>query len=389
MEKRLNLRLVSTKMLEKGFCQQDLADKVGVSKAAVSKWLKPDSFPRPSYLLKLGKLLGIKHNELILFDEAINKIKAPPVAFRKSGNYKIETKHFEQFQYVARLLKKICPYLPFDKYSDPPVLSNPENNYRYIQNVTKVIHKEIAKPNGEIEYTSLISLFNNLKAILIPVLWDKKTKKQGTHIYLPESKTTWVFLNIDSNIFDFKFWMAHEFGHVKAPQLKDDEGEDFADRFAGALLFPEEKAAEIYQELSKITDIWARVRKIVDTSKALMISPLTIYYELKYYCDENSLPSLDLEKNKAIFKATTKMNFKFENLSKNIFDADNPSVKQYLEFAENDFGSVFFQSLKKFLNKEGDVSPKFISNVLEIPLADAYEIMRELITDDQCQNPTI
>jgi transcriptional regulator with XRE-family HTH domain/Zn-dependent peptidase ImmA (M78 family) len=380
MDKKLNTRLISEMMLEKGLSQQDLADKIGVSKAAVSKWLKPESFPKPSYLLKLGKLLGIRHNDLVSLTDTV---LTPQVAFRKSGNYKIKDEHIEQFQFVARLLKKLCPYLPFDKYSNPPTLSNPAVDYKYIQEVAAIVRQGIAKPSGEIEYTSLISLFNDLKAILIPVLWDKKAKKQGTHIYLPDSKTTWIFLNIDSSIFDFKFWMAHELGHAKAPFLEGDIGEDFADRFAGALLFPETMAKSAYEELENVDGVWNRVNKIVELAKSLMISPLTIYYQLKFYSDEYSLSSLDLEQERAIFRATTDMNSQYENLSCHIFKTENPSVQDYLQFSETGFGSVFFNVLKEALHKEGDISPKFISNVLDISLADAYEIMKELITDEQ------
>ena len=379
MEKRLNTRLVSSKMLEKGFSQQDLADKIGVSKAAISKWLKPSSFPKPSYLLKLGKLLNIRHGELVINNNDL----VQQVAFRKSGNYKIKDEHIEQFQFVARLLKRLTPYLPFDQFSDPSILSNPEVSYGYIQSVVKSTRGDIAEENGEIKYTSLIKLFNNLKAILIPVLWDKKSRKHGTHIHLEDSKTTWIFLNIDSSIFDFKFWMAHELGHAKAPQLVGDQGEDFADRFAGALLFPEEMAKDVYENLIKVDNVWDKVNSVVSLAKEIMISPLTIYYQLKYYCEEYDLASLDLEHDKSIFKATADLNKQYQNLSENIFSSNNPSVEDYLNFSDQEFGSVFFHALKGLLTKEGDVSPKFISNVLDIPLADAYEIMRELIKDER------
>ena len=48
-----------------------------------------------------------------------------------------------------------------------------------------------------------------------------------------------------------------------------------------------------------------------------------------------------------------------------------------------DLEVYFFKALKDLLINDGDVSPKFISNVLDISLADAYEIMRELITDER------
>ena len=379
MEKKLNIRLITATMLEKGLSQQDLADKIGVSKAAVSKWLKPEAFPKPAYLLQLGKLLGVRHKELVLVEETL----APQVAFRKSGNYKIGPDHIEQFQFVARLLKRISPYLPFDKYSQPPLLTEPTTDYSYVQQVALRVRNDIAKPNGEVEYTALISFFNTLNAVLIPVLWDKKTKKQGTHVYLPDSRTTWIFLNIDSSIFDFKFWMAHELGHAKAPQLMDELGEEFADRFAGALLFPESMAKTTYEHLAGLQGLWPRVERVVEVAKSLMISPLTIYYQLKYYCDEYSLPSLDLEHEQAIFRATTEMNSRYDSLSCLLFKTETPTVKQYLDFAQEGFGSIFFHSLKGLLKAEGDVSPKFISNVLDISLADAYEIMKELMIDER------
>lgn len=54
------------------------------------------------------------------------------------------------------------------------------------------------------------------------------------HIYLPDSMTTWIYLNLDTDAHDFKFWMAHELGHVFSPDLRGEPAEDFADAFAGA-----------------------------------------------------------------------------------------------------------------------------------------------------------
>ena len=43
-----------------------------------------------------------------------------------------------------------------------------------------------------------------------------------------------VLINLDTHAHDFKFWMAHELGHAKAPDLRGDDAENFADMFAGA-----------------------------------------------------------------------------------------------------------------------------------------------------------
>ena len=66
--------------------------------------------------------------------------------------------------------------------------------------------------------------------MLIPVLWGARDRHENAlHIYLPGSATTWVYLNLDSEVHDFKLWMAHELAHVLAPGLRGDLGEDFAD----------------------------------------------------------------------------------------------------------------------------------------------------------------
>ena len=58
-------------------------------------------------------------------------------------------------------------------------------------------------------------------------------------------------LNLDTHLEDFKFWMAHELAHVFTPELAGkDDGEDFADAFAGALLFPQELAHHAYVSAS-------------------------------------------------------------------------------------------------------------------------------------------
>jgi hypothetical protein len=74
----------------------------------------------------------------------------------------------------------------------------------------------------------------------LPFDWGKKGRHENAlHIFLPDFMTTWVYLNLDVTVHDYKFWMGHELDHGLAPELTGDEAEDFADAFAGALLFPE------------------------------------------------------------------------------------------------------------------------------------------------------
>ena len=59
MGKSLNILLLKQTLTEKGLSQTLLADELGLTRAAVSKWFTGRAFPRPAELLRLGKLLGL------------------------------------------------------------------------------------------------------------------------------------------------------------------------------------------------------------------------------------------------------------------------------------------------------------------------------------------
>ena len=51
--------------VQKGLTQEELADRVGVSRQAVSKWESGTADPSTSNLLALAKLFGISAEELL------------------------------------------------------------------------------------------------------------------------------------------------------------------------------------------------------------------------------------------------------------------------------------------------------------------------------------
>lgn len=378
MSKRLNLHKIEDSMFKKGLSQQAIAERIGVTRAAVSGWLKPEKFPRPNHLFKLAEILGLNFNELVISED--NNLNAK-VAFRKSGNYQITDGDLRQFQYVSTLLGSIVEYSNIDTLSKPPTLNNPNSNYAYIQKVAANVRNEINPKDGIITFGDLIGLFKTLHATLIPVLWGEKSKKHGTHILLPDSNTTWVFINLDSKAFDFLFWLAHELGHAKAPFMEYEAGEEFADNFAGALLFPKEFAEKYYEILIKEKDLWARTNTILDISKKFIISPITIYKEIEKHARENGLESLALETDKIIWRGTSNFHKDFKTLSEIIFKENVPETKEYIEACSKHFDSDFFSMLKVYINKHDSASPKFVADILDISIIDANEIWQELIAD--------
>lgn len=371
MEKKLNTSLINDRMLQLGLSQTELAEQLDVTKTAISSWLKPEKFPRPRHLLKLAELLKLSFEEIVL--KAVDL--QPAVAFRKSSNHKIQDSHREHFFYISRLLSRLVPYLPFDNLSAPATLKDPKVDYDYIQKAAKAVRQEVGKE--QIKFEDLLTIFDKLQAVVIPVLWGKEHYKNATHVFLPESQTTWIFINLDTKVFDFKFWLAHELGHAKAPQLVEQEGEDFADRFAGALLFSSELAALAYSKLKSV-DQWAQIKVIQELAIKHTISPITIYKEVQAYAQNQSLETLDLEKDKLIFKTTTQFNQKQKLLSETIFKTDHPEPKEYLKLSKTHFKTGFFDSLAAYIKEHGDESSKFIANILDIPLTDAHSLQQEL-----------
>jgi hypothetical protein len=120
---------------------------------------------------------------------------------------------------MGRRLRHLVPYLPFDRFVRPPTLKQPSTDYHYLQDLAAQVRREIGVVDGKaLDFHHLIKRFQHLQTVLVPVLWGHKEKHENAlHIFLPDSTTTWVYLNLDVEVHDFKFWMAHELGHVLPP----------------------------------------------------------------------------------------------------------------------------------------------------------------------------
>ncbi len=68
---------------EKGLTQEDLANAMGVSPQAVSKWENDQTCPDISALPKLSKLLGVTVDELLSGKEELPAVRVLPPAERK------------------------------------------------------------------------------------------------------------------------------------------------------------------------------------------------------------------------------------------------------------------------------------------------------------------
>ena len=60
---------------EKGYSQEELAEKLGLSRQAVSKWERAESSPDTDNLICLAKLYNVSLDELLRTEEGYKDIK--------------------------------------------------------------------------------------------------------------------------------------------------------------------------------------------------------------------------------------------------------------------------------------------------------------------------
>jgi len=380
MQKRLNTDKAQQAIDKAGLTQTAVADALGISKEAVSQWLLHKSFPRPNKLLQLGKLLNLSFDDLVIKEDPY----APKVAFRKMRGTKTRDHHIEKAQEIGRFLRHLVPYLPFDTFEMPPVLKSPSCDYDYLRTVTAKVREDInLGPIECVDFTHLIRRFSELQAVVVPVMWGAKQRHENAvHIYLPDSGSTWVYLNLDTNIHDFKFWMAHELGHCLSPSLEGNDAEDFADAFAASLLYPHELAERAYTSIKLQPTPAAKIAHVIGLADQLTISPWTVIGQVNKYAESTGQPQIQLSKS-AFPGAVTNFNKKYKNLSEALFgnteldEHGHPSARDYIEKVEGAFETPFFDLLRKYL-KEHDKGPGYVQTVLDMPLLDARSIHAEL-----------
>lgn len=74
--------IISTLRKEKGMTQKDIADKLGITDKAVSKWERDVAFPDTATIPKLAEIRGVSVEELM-------QAKAVPVNGHKGAGYLI------------------------------------------------------------------------------------------------------------------------------------------------------------------------------------------------------------------------------------------------------------------------------------------------------------
>lgn len=371
MHKAIHTEGLLAALAQRGWNQRELAREMGVTPQSVTNWLKGADFPRPDKLLKLATILGLGFDQLVK-----QQADVPIVAFRKKAGTKTTDEHVLNARGIGFLLKPLVEFLP-DVPSLRAAISSPSKEYSKLQGLVSEVRSKLGVGDRAVlDYEQLIGEFKSCGAILVPVLWGKKQRHENAlHILLPKEATTFVYLNLDTRLEDFKFWMAHELAHVYTPELAGkDEGEDFADAFAGALLFPESCNELAYGEVMHETTVDGQVTVLQKHADHHSISLLTVYLQVKHFAEAKGFPSINVAEKTihAVRNGGESM-----LVSEAIFDPMPPKPGHYIAACKNIFQSDFFTALEQMINERG-TGLSYVRQVLDIPLQDAAGIHQEL-----------
>lgn len=372
MSKVINVEALRAALTQRGWTQTQLADAVGVSAQSVTNWLKGKDFPRPPTLLKLATTLRLGFDQLVAsIDEG-----QPVVAFRKKAGTKTTDEHVAKASAIGMLLKPLVPFLP-EMQALRTFITSPSIDHQRLQVLASQTRTRLGVgEQAVLGYEQLIGEFKSSGAVLVPVLWGAKQRHENAlHLRLPREDVTFAFLNLDTRLEDFKFWMAHELAHVYTPQLAGtDEGEDFADAFAAALLFPEPCAEAAYREATRATTAEGEIRNLTKQAIEHEISLNTVYQQVKRYAQAAKLPGLRVPEHTihAVRNSGTR-----QLVSEALFDPMPPEPRLYVAACKQIFQSDFFDALTRMIREKG-TGPSYVQQVLDASLQDAIALHEEL-----------
>lgn len=370
MQKVLHRENLKGALAEKGWTQKNLADAVGVSAQSVTNWLKGEDFPRPDKLLRLATTLQLRLDQLVQFSASADK---PVVAFRRRAATKTTTAHIEKAEAMGFLLRPLIDHLPPLKALRTE-LASPSTSYAELQRAVSQVRDKLGiGQQAVLDHSALIGEFAANDAVIVPVLWGEKQQHQNAlHILLRAQGVTFIYLNLDTYLEDFKFWMAHELAHVYTPRLAGTEaGEDFADAFAGALLFPQALAQKAYEKCPSVARKPAVISTLQRFASEYTISLYTVYRQVQHYAHAYRLEPLRLNESADIHAVHN--NQRGPLVSKLLFEPLPPEPSAYIAAAKTIFGSEFFTSLQRMLRSQG-TGAGYVQQILNIPLADAAAI---------------
>lgn len=367
----LNLPAIKSAMANLGLTGSALAEKCEVSREAASNWLVGESTPRPSKLAKLAEVLGLSVDTLL---EMENDTPEPVFAYRTKSNRAVSGASKLAAEELARHLQQVLPYVDPRSVFAPPQVVDPTLEEDHIRKVAESVRESLGLgPADPISNEQMISLFHSFGAFLVPVLWglDKEQHENALSVYLPDSRASFVVFNLGCKQVDFKYWLAHEFGHcLSLHKLQGDDGEKYAETFAPCLVFPTAAARECLAAMQQVSTKALKLRVAQDYAERFGVSIVTVLKE----SDREAVTSQGVSTGllDSGFWPVWNMNKgNLPSVAKALFGTDTPALEDYIAKSEAVYRTPIFKALTTFQRDEGGRNPAFIGNTLKVGLGDA------------------
>ena len=171
--------------ISKKLSQEDLAEKVNVSRQSISKWETGDAYPTMNNLLELCKIFHCKINDLVNnsiidIDSLDNEVKTKVVSLKKEEQKKMKVLS-KIIAIIAKIGKIVCysviPFICLILITTPYLINRvvvkdnnltlklPNHNLNLIEEKDKVVLKVggfiLADADKEFLNTKVISIFEN------------------------------------------------------------------------------------------------------------------------------------------------------------------------------------------------------------------------------------
>lgn len=370
----LNITAIEGAMRKLGLTGAALAEACQVSKEATSNWLKGESIPRPSKLTKLSEVLGIP------VDSLLNVVQppAPVFAYRTKLNKPVTGQLRDAAEEQARHLEQLLSFVEDRSNFEPPLLRDPSLDADLIRHAATRARFSLGLSNKEVlSNENLERLFYIFGAILVPVIWglNKERHENALTVYLPESKTSWVVFNLGCRKDDYKYWLAHEYGHcLTMHALSEEDGEIFAEKFAQQLVFPDEVAHEC---LEKVRAGGGGDISIKEYAETYGVSVITVLKAVDRLSEQlyGKKTGMDIP---SFYMAWIRGRAKIPTMSQLVLGNDTPSQEVYVAKAQEAYNTPIFTAIRRFQEVDGGRNPAFIASVLNIGIGDALSLSHVL-----------
>lgn len=370
----LNITAIEGAMRKLGLTGAALAEACQVSKEATSNWLKGESIPRPSKLTKLSEVLGIPVDSLL----TIVQPPAPVFAYRTKLNKPVTGQLRDAAEEQARHLEQLLSFVEDRPDFEPPLLRDPSLDADRIRHAATRARITLGLSNKEVlSNESLERLFHIFGAILVPVIWglNKERHENALTVYLPESKTSWVVFNLGCRKDDYKYWLAHEYGHcLTMHALSEEDGEIFAEKFAQQLVFPDEVAHECLEKVREGGDGGVSIKEY---AKKYGVSVITVLRAVDRLSEQLYGKKTGMD-TRSFYMAWSRGRAKIPTMSQLVFDSDTPSQEVYVAKAQEAYNTPIFTAIRRFQEVESGRNPAFIASVLNIGIGDALSLSHVL-----------